>query len=599
MSSPVLAPRAWATACVVALTALALALRLGGLGHELPCDRLGDETWYSDAVARFLRGEPMAVGYGSTFYPLALPALVGLGSRLVPDGAPSTLAEHLDAASAPLVALRATVAVLAALVVPATYRIARRFLGRPASVLAAGFSATSLLGVWYGCQARPHAAFAGLAAVALAALLEVRRRGDARAWLAAGLACTAAVATLQTGVVLLAPLAVAHVVGSRRGRGARLGSPREAPQGLLFPALATLAVLLTLRLSLPPAFRRFEVHAGDGATAGSGDGFLPIPLVESLDGSGFAAVLRAGLDVDPWLTLLAALGTVAALVRVVRSRARPRELASSGRGRDAAVLAAFALPLALVYGVYANTSDRYLLPLVPFAALAAAAALPAAAALARRALPRVGAAAAEGATASLLLVPPSAVALALVSARAAADTGRVAAAWIERHAARGAERIAVMPSLELPLVRDASGRAWLESFGDRPQPPWLRYQRTLDAATRARLGWALDALPVLGDARARLERDPAAYLASTGARWVVVEAASQGPFYARLRAELAAHAQLALRVSPWRDPSDGRAFRVADRLATGSLPGGYAWHALRTRRFGPVVEVYRLRDPRH
>ena len=597
MPAHALTPRTRATACVVALTALALALRLGGIGHELPCDRLGDETWYSDALARFLRGEPMALGYGSTFYPLALPALVGLGSRLVPDGAPSTLAEHLDAASAPLVALRAAVALLATLLVPATYRIARRFLGRPASVLAAGFAATSLLGVWYACQARPHASFAGLATVALAAALAVRRRGDARAWLGAGLACTAAVAALQTGVLLLVPLAVAHLAGRRSRRDAREGAPRRA-RGALFPALAALAVLLTLRLALPPAFRRFEVHAGDGVTPESGDGFLPIPLVESLDGSGFAAMLRAGLDFDPWLTLLAALGTLAVLARLVPARARLRELASSGRGRDAAVLASFALPLAVVYGVYANTSDRYLLPLVPFAALAAAAVLPAAAALARRALPGLPATAAQAASAALLLAPPAAVALALVSARAEDDTGRVAAAWIERHVERGRERIAVTPSLELPLVRDASGLAWLASFGDRPQPPWIRYQRSLDAATRARLGWPIDALPVQGDARARLEGDPAAYLASTGARWVVVEAASRGPFYARLRAELAARAELALRVSPWRDPADERAFRVSDRLATGSLPGGYAWHALRARSLGPVVEVYRLRGPR-
>ena len=75
-----------------------------------------------------------------------------------------------------VLAVRRTIAALSLLIVPATYAIARCWLGPGWSLVAAAFTLVSLLMQSLAEQARLHAVVAAMAAVAVAACLWMRRR---------------------------------------------------------------------------------------------------------------------------------------------------------------------------------------------------------------------------------------------------------------------------------------------------------------------------------------------------------------------------------------------------------------------------------------
>ena len=170
---------------LVLVTLGALALRLTGLGFGLPQAHEPDLRYVVNL--EWLRE---GIDFDAStelkqWYPLLVPRLTALAPAVGPAPAGAALEEHLAAAAAPVVQLRATVALLAALVVPATFLLARRFLASGWSLLAAALSATSLLHLVFSQQARPHGATATTFTLAVLGAMALRRRGDLVGWLLA------------------------------------------------------------------------------------------------------------------------------------------------------------------------------------------------------------------------------------------------------------------------------------------------------------------------------------------------------------------------------------------------------------------------------
>src|SRR5262249_27084934 len=139
-------------------------------------------------------------------------------------------------------------------------------------------------------------------------------------------------------------------------------------------------------------------------------------------GRGFGVLGRALIDYDPWILLLAVCGCVAGVMALRRGAHETRPGARSAL----LVVAAFALPYALVVGAYDVTYERFALPLVPVLACAAAAGV---AWLARSArVATRGRVAAFAAVAALVQAAPAAH---LAHAHAQVDTSSTAAAWLE------------------------------------------------------------------------------------------------------------------------------------------------------------------------
>ena len=633
---------------VAAATFAALALRLGGIGFMLPHLPHVDERVYLTQVET-LRGERSTAFEWRNFryYPhlvaeLAVlaapragrsgaPAVVeaadatpgdarpgGAAAEVIPGAAagvaagaaadaadPRTADEaradpaaaraldrDLARAAEPLRSLRILVALLSVALVPATWLLGRRLVGERPALLAAGLAATSVLGLWYAQQARPHAPAATLAAWTLVAALALRRSPTLGAYLLAGAAAGLALATLQSLVLVLPALVAAHLL--------------RATGGTRRPALA-LGGALALAAGVAALFYPFAFEGPPAGEGREGDVYLYGHGIElgHFDGSSFARLLDPWRDYDPLLyglvllagALLAA-RAVAALARRVRSRrvgpaagrigARARELAPSRA--DLWVVLAFVVPYALVVGTYARSFQRFALPLAaPVACLAAWAVFAAAARLAPRRPARAGAAAAL-----LVLALQTTLAAAVVRVRAAPDTASVAAAWIARHLEPGADRIAVLPPLDLPLWRTPEARdAHYRRNGGRIDL-WPRWQEEHDARAP---GWNLATMPMHAEEDvALLARDPAAYLERLDADYAVFEVNEprRRPAFHRLRDAAAARGELVASFSPWRGADRGDPI-LYYWDSEGSPERDLALRALAMERLGPRIEVYRLR----
>src|SRR5438132_13664230 len=135
-------PREWACAGVAALVLLAFIERWIGIGHRLPQQREPDTAIVHQAAWHDRpAGVPVhAAAYRSTIYPFflygILIALPGTNCAQ-PAARDGPLEEHLAAAGAAYVRARKLVLVLSLLILPATYLLARRWLERAWSLVAA------------------------------------------------------------------------------------------------------------------------------------------------------------------------------------------------------------------------------------------------------------------------------------------------------------------------------------------------------------------------------------------------------------------------------------------------------------------------------
>lgn len=575
-----------------AIVLLALALRVLGLDYLLPHQAEPDGNVIVTQARLLESGAPhpeRELLFG--FYPTLIARLAGVLPRQVADGAarpashqpsaPRELEAQLSAASGEYLRVRIVVALLSLLIVPGTWLLARRFMGPGGALCAALLMATSVLDLWFAQQARPHAASAAFALLAVVAALNLRRRGRPIDYVAAGLALGLAVASLQSGIAVLLPLAAAVLL--------RSASARRASLLWIFAALALALVFVLLFYPFLLAPSQNEVGVKLAVDEHHFNLWGHIIYFELFRGEGFARVWRTLCGYEPWIFGLSILGGVLALARVAsRQEARDAE-----RLKDLAVVLSYAIPYFVVIGLYARTYQRFVIPILPYLACLAAYAIV-------RIAGRVGARrTAVSATAALVLLAPQVVAaFRLVTIRRARDTATLAAEWLTQNLKPGEDKILVQYPLELPLpsTRDAlnSDDGMLSDL----KHPWVLYQRGLPEAQRLEPAWNMVVMPMRADAqRAMITHDPVAYLKLLQGDYAVIDVYEGGRTPIMLNAIPPALRQvgdLVARFSP--DSVDGGSnapIMHQDDEYPGATP--WLWRVLRARCTGPVIEIYKLR----
>ncbi len=564
------------------LCAAALGLRLHGLDFLLPHRMEPDGEIV--AQVRLLDAKDRSADWQFGTYGL----LIAYVASALPDPAtPSpemSLEQHLAISKAEVLRVRLVVACLSILLIPATYLRARQALGPGPSLFAASLGTTSLLALSLGQQARPHAVATGFYLLSVLASLRLRRSPTWGSYALAGLAAGLAIGVLQSGIAVLIPLAAAHLL---REGGSRSASLRRA-------LLASAIVAALLALFYPFLFSQTTSSLQvDDAAGGIRQSGHVIDLAR-FNGGGFRSVLWAFWSYEPVILLLGLAGLPVVL----------RRLAPLGRSarRDLIVVLAFALPYLCVVGIFQGTQERFLLPLIPYAAVLGAFVPDA---LLRRAGEDAPRRALAVASALLLLAFPSYVAWRLSAARAADDTLEQAAAWIEAHCDPREDRVLATFPGQLPLFHDdetaASSRMLIPDRSDFYPilTRWVRYElyRSGVAGTsgpQAPRRWKLlTATPGEFDPQ-RASQPAHDRLRELGVDYTVVELfpPERGvPGEGRRAEVLRSIGTRQARLAPWRDP--GSSDLGFEYEGMPSHPDAYVvGYVLAARSVGPVVEIY-------
>jgi Dolichyl-phosphate-mannose-protein mannosyltransferase len=189
---------------VAALTALAFALRVRGMGEGLYGDEL---ISFAEIHNRSLSGMLDAVANGA-----------GPGAPV--ENTPPLwflLAWFSVKLGDPTSWIRLPSVVLGTATVPVVYLLGRQTLGQRAALVGAAFVALSPFAIWYGIDARAYGALMFFAALSTLALLGAVRTGRPAWWVGYGAAVAAVLYTHYTGVIPVAVQA-AWTLWFRRGR---------------------------------------------------------------------------------------------------------------------------------------------------------------------------------------------------------------------------------------------------------------------------------------------------------------------------------------------------------------------------------------------
>jgi hypothetical protein len=548
---------------VTILTLASAAARWMAAGSRLPHAPEPDAVivWQASYLDRPEGAEANARSYSATYYPTLLAQLVAAAPghshvALAPLGASDE--EHLAAAAEPYRKARTVLALFAALLVPITVLVARRFFEPTWALSAAAFVATSLLALEYGQQARPHAASASANLLAVLAALALVAKPARRNYLLAGVSAAIAVGTLHNGAFTVPALLVAHLLAhGRRWLG-------------LAGALALVA--LSLRVFYPWLFVLGIFAPGKGGRLDIGGQELG---AEHFDGAGFGEIVRGVLGYDPTLLCLAGVGLALGLVVWARAATRPR----GERRADILVLAAFPLSFTLMWGIMSRVEPRFVISLVPYLALLAVFALRF---LARRF--EIGRTACTASVLALLAFPTF-VCVKSVALHTRSDTNTLAARWIEAHADKESDRIGINFLYSLPLRQK---RAGLEALPDFARNIWERYLLALEDPSDH--GWSTHWMFRGGALADRILSGDEALEAARESRVtyaVVIVPADEGTSIDKTRAGIAAHGRLLAHFE---------ACESIPQLAGGGAERG--WRALEfvlhADRLGPSIEIYRL-----
>jgi len=541
--------------------ALAAVLRLRGLDRELPHAPEPDSYLVLQTeILRAARAPDMKQSEkGFYAYPLTLAS----GLALLPEAqasADATLEEHLAVAGADALRGRTLVAWLSLLLIPGTWFLARRFTTTLGALVAALLVATSLLHLEFSQQARHHAPHASFALLAVLSALQLRARPDWVRYLVAASLALLALGMLHSGWFALLPIVVAHLLRSKSGT--------RAPQwALLAPIFASVLAWFAL-------YPRVDGKLDESASVSEGGHTL---YWRDLDFSGTAKSARLLFDYDPGLTVLAALG---ALMLAVHAHSLWRA-ASRERRSDMLVVLAYALPYALALGVYKETVDRMLLPLVPFLATLAALAVVGLVGLLPSNVRVLGVA--------LALTVPAFGAVRYASVRDARDTFEQCADWLVENASEG--RTLVSSRFNLPLAGDAHALERVKDDHSTRQRRWMRYQLEHGPLPRPRdmlaMPGRLFAVADPEKSKARIGK----FLDEEQPQWVVVDISKYmlaNPLMKELRDWAARNGSLAATFSG----------EIAQRTMEPSLdyqdmPRLFARLCSATA-FGPTLEVYRI-----
>jgi hypothetical protein len=393
-----------------------------------------------------------------------------------------------------------------------TFAFARRLWDERVALTAAFLVATSLLLVWYAPQARPHPSVAAASLMAVIAMLDLRRDPRVRRYVAAGLLAGVAGATLHSGLSVMAPLLVAHVLRAR--------SSGWRDHGAFVLACACAAAV-----ALP--FWPASTLEGNG-----GGGFLGHGLgIADIDGGGARDLPRALLFYEPVLALVGLAALIGVLVRTLRGGARVAVERVAERRADLAVTLAHVVAYLLPMMLFTRSFQRFLIPVMPYLACLAAWFLWHGAGSVRPARRRV---ATVFVVALLgLHATPGLKALWL---RLRPDSETRAAQWIAAHEDRATARIVLAPTLELPLARTPESLPRVRLDTRILFPLWAHYESTLHPDVLDAIGWRIVDMPLASKRdREDLAEDPQAWLARLPGELVVMEAV-EGDRRAILRA---------------------------------------------------------------
>lgn len=573
------------------LLVLALALRFAGIGWMLPhlpeqddfvathlhLSRTGEQ--YKDGRLAFSQCPLLLAGSVH-----ALPGPESDPERL----ARMDLAAHRANASWDWVLVRGAVGLWSILGVIACFAIARRFLAPGWALYAAAFVPASLLLVNFGQQGRPHGALAGLVPLAVAAAMRLRREPSARNHLLAAGAVALAAGCLHSGWLTGLSLAAVYVFS----RGA--GRPWLDRRALLSLAVLVASVPVFYHLILVSPLSPHEAASIAPGQHATDPQWLAREVSSHLDLVGARRMRLILLSWEPALVLGSVLAAVMAVWKRVVEGNLPRGV---DRRADLLVVLAFVAPYVGLFSIFAKTNERYMIPLLPFMAVATAWGMSELAARAGRGRALVHAGA------LLLLCFSSAAGLKLVWLRTRPDTLSEAARFLsERAEPEGADSIYITPPIDLPLAR--TRRTLLVDGARQPSlhGPWARYQAGLPdkamPAPRFDVEW-LDYRPGIGDLGR--DEDLSDFLDFYGPGWFVVEPerARKHAWFARVRGGLAERGTLVARISPDGYPAAHESGWIGQDRAYaygGDWPNN-TLRVLRLRAIGPLLEIYRI-EPR-
>lgn len=571
---------------LIALCAVGLVLRLRGIGYLLPTVTQLDGSVIVHQVEMIRAGVPAAESDPHAAY---YPQLLARAVSLLPDpgrlgvGPARGLEEHLKLASAAWTQARLVSVLLSILIVPGTWWLARRFLSSGWALLAAALAMTSLLHVVFSSQERPHGTATSFGLLAVLAAIHLRRRGSIVAYLLAGASAGLAIGSLHYGAFVL-PAVLAAVLLRDKGPG----------RASAWWSLAALGIVaLCIRWLYPfhfiggKGFLSLQQVAGERALNLSGQ---PLKL-EKFDGTGFVSIISNAWSYDPTIFLSALLGLA---ILVWRSR-RGVAWIDSPRRKDMAVVLAHALPYFFVIGMYAETWERFLMPLIPY--LACLAAFGAKATLGHLSMrwhleptPAAKLSFLAAILPALALVP----AIQVGNARSAPNTLACVADWIQKNGDT-ADPIVVVPYVDLPLLHadaalaENSKRPWASN--------WIRYQMLLRPEEKAGARYEVFVVPKPRlEALRALADDPIGYFREFNTRYAVIEVdAGLETNLDHAREALQKEAELVYRITPER-VDEGRSTAFFQRYLGNVLTRPFFLFVLEAARMGPTLEIYRLKQ---
>jgi hypothetical protein len=551
---------------LAALVLLCVALRWTGIEYGLPHLSNLDERVY---LSQYLDlREPGGVTQPRPRH-AAYPDLWMHAAALVPradPGPPATDLERQRAqASADIAYLRRWVALLSSIVVVGTWLVARRFMSSGWSLAAAALAGLSVLNLCHSTQARPHAIECTAILFAVAAAIDVARKGTWRASVVAALVTGAAIAVLQSGVAALFPFVVAHALRVRTD-GAR--------------ALGRLAVAAVIVVAIA-LFAYPGIVDGWTERDGNARGFLGEHTVNLADfrGQGSKAVVLAFWNHDPLLLV-----ACAAAIMGVAARFRSQRKLSARIGPELCVVLAFVVPFLVVLGLYKHTYYRFVLPLFPFAAVFTVHWM--------QSMRRIG-----QWICGIVLLAQLGLVIQVVRLHRAPDTAERAAAWLAEHVERETTRVWIAPTTDVPLLRTSAA---LKSEGASPRSafaPWIDYQRSLANEVLDAHGFSILDLPLrFEQQRALLTADPDAFVRGLGASYLVLEVFddSERPVLSALRRAAQARGTLLASFVPEgaqaSDPHGIEPYASAEYYAQDR----FVWRILDAEALGPYLEIYRF-----
>jgi 4-amino-4-deoxy-L-arabinose transferase-like glycosyltransferase len=426
----------------LAISLVALVLRLVGDAFGLPAHFHWDEPTIVNRAVRMGNGDlnPHFFYYpGLTFYMTFAceAALYFVGHMLHAYPSTTAYAVAYFTNSTPFYLIgRMLGAVMGAATCLLCYLLGRRVFSAAVGLIAAGLLAVSVVSVANAHFITNDVPMAFFVVLAYLFIWSVYTRGSRRDYVLAGVAIGLGIATKYLPVVLVASLALAHVLRERRETGR--WQPRL--QRLRPLALSGVAVLVTFFVASPYSFLDWRNALHDYVAQGqlssaAGDATAPLNFVPYL-----TATLPWSIG---WLAYLAALGGLVALVRT-----------RGTRRWELLLVASFPILYFLVIGSARQPWARWLVTLQPFLALSAAAMVwwcaQHAPALWRRYVPQwqMPASRVRGSALSvllvLLLVPPAIASLGFEIYLRHTDPRAQAATWFNAHVPTNAT-VAVQP----------------------------------------------------------------------------------------------------------------------------------------------------------